>query len=124
MENIQNYGLIWFLYLLLAAGFTLLSFYYSRRLTFWLRIPILALVAAMAFTPASTIPGDTAMSPAAIVMIFEIDQNGMAGFWRAGLGIIVAWLILTIVGFIGRWLTRRKLSIKDNSNQTERDQEA
>ena len=64
------------------------------------------------------------MSPAAIVMIFEIDQNGMAGFWRAGLGIIVAWLILTIVGFIGRWLIRRKLSKKDNSNQTERDLEA
>ena len=64
------------------------------------------------------------MSPAAIVMIFEIDQNGMAGFWRAGVGIIVAWLILTVVGFIGRWLIRRKLSTKDNSNQTERDLEA
>ena len=123
MEEVQNYGLTWFLYLVLAAAFLLLGAYHSRKLTFWLRIPLLALIAAMAFTPASTLQGEAWWSPAAIVMIFEIDQNGFAGFWRAGLGIIVVWILLTITSFIGRWFYRRKISKTEPSTEELTEQE-
>ena len=108
MDGVENYGLTWFIYLVLSGAFLLLSLWHSRNLTFWLRIPILSFIAAMAFTPATTLQGDSWLSPAAIVMVFEIDQNGIAGFWRAGLGIIIVWIVLTIVSFATRWFLRRK----------------
>lgn len=108
MDGVENYGLTWFIYLLLSCVFLVLSFWHSRKLTFWLRIPILCFIAAMAFTPSTTLQNDSWLSPAAIVMVFEIDQDGFAGFWRAGLGIIIVWLVLTIASFIIRWFLRRK----------------
>ena len=62
----------------------------------------------MAFTPSTTIPGESWWSPAAIVMVFEIDQSGFAGFWRSGLSIIVLWLVIMIFSFLGRWLWRKR----------------
>ncbi len=113
MDGVENYGLTWFIYLLLSFIFLLLSFWHSRKLSFWIRIPILSFIAAMAFTPATTLQGDSWWSPAAIVMIFEIDQNGIAGFWRAGLGIIIAWLVITLISFIAHWFFRRKKKSDD-----------
>ena len=117
MEEVPYYGLSWFVYLLLSGLFLLLSFWKSRKLTVWLRIPILSFIAAMAFTPMTTMPGDGWLSPAAIVMVFEIDQSGFSGFLRAGLAIITAWLSLTIISFISWWLLSKgklieKLNVK------------
>lgn len=113
MEEVPYYGLNWFVYLLLSGIFLLLSFWKSRNLVAWLRIPILSFIAAMAFTPMTTMQGEGWWSPAAIVMVFEIEQNGFSGFLRAGLAIIMAWLSITIVSFIGWWvLNKGKLKEK------------
>ena len=118
MDGVENYGLTWGIYLLLSVAFLLLSFWHSRNLTFWLRIPILSFIAAMALTPATTLQGDSWLSPAAIVMVFEIDQNGLAGFWRAGLGIIITWITLTVLSFAVRWfLGRNKKSIVEEPQE-------
>ena len=108
MEEFPYYGLSWFAYLLLSASFLLLSIWKSKNLNQWLRIPLLTLIAAMAFTPATTIQGEAFWSPAAIVMVFEIDQYGLNGFWRAGLGIIMVWLVLMIGTFATRWFIKRR----------------
>ena len=113
MEDIPNYGLTWLAYLALSISFLALSYWTSRSLKFWIRIPILAFIAAMALTPSTTIQGEGWWSPAAIVMVFEIDQNGFAGFWRAGLGILIVWLVVTIISFVTRWFLRRKQLIHD-----------
>ena len=121
MDGVENYGLTWLIYLVLSAAFLLLSFWHSRKLSFWLRIPILSFIAAMAFTPATTLQGDSWLSPAAIVMVFEIDQNGIAGFWRAGLGIIITWVVLMVISFALRWFLGRKKNstIVDPQERTE-----
>jgi hypothetical protein len=108
MEEVPYYGLSWFIYLLLSASFLLMSIWRSRRMKFWLRIPMLCFIAAMAFTPATTMPGQDWWSPAAIVMVFEIDQSGLSGFLRAGLGIIIVWIVLTIGTFLARWILNRR----------------
>ena len=62
----------------------------------------------MAFTPSTTMPGEDWWSPAAIVMVFEIDQSGFGGFMRAGIGIIAVWIFLTLTSFIVRWIIKRR----------------
>ena len=116
MEEVPYYGLTWFVYLLLSACFFVFSFWHSRNMKFWLRIPILSLIAAMAFTPATTIQGEAFWSPAAIVMVFEIDQLGFAGFWRAGLAIIAMWVVFMIGSFLGRWLLNKRTKKATVSN--------
>jgi len=70
MEEFPYYGLSWFLYLVVAAGFLLLSAYKTRVWSFWIRLPLLSFIAAMAVTPGVTMSGETWWSPAAIIMIF------------------------------------------------------
>ena len=81
MEEFPYYGLSWFFYLVVAAGFLLLSAYKTRDWSFWIRLPLLSFIAAMALTPGVTVSGETWWSPAAIIMIFELDQKGLTGIW-------------------------------------------
>ena len=62
----------------------------------------------MAFTPVTYMEGESYLSPAAIVMIFEIEKDGLTGIWRSGLGIIVVWLLLSIGGLAGNWYLKRR----------------
>jgi len=116
VEEVPYYGMSWFFYLLAAAGFMLFSSWKTKSWSAWIRIPMLCFFAAMAFTPTSTMQGEGWWSPAAIVMVFEIDQNGFAGFWRAGLAIIVSWILLIVATLVARWqLLRMKRSVPKNA---------
>lgn len=117
MEEVPYYGLSWFGYLLLSGTFLFLSWRKSQNLSLWIRVPLLTLIVAMAFTPAATIPGQDWWSPAAIVMVFDIDQSGFKGFWRAGLGIIMVWLVLMIGTSVRIWLKRRNILQPDTENK-------
>ena len=108
MEEFPYYGLSWFFYLVVAAGFMLLSAYKTRAWSFWVRLPLLSFIAAMALTPGVTVSGETWWSPAAIIMIFELDQKGLTGIWGSLLSIIAFWIILMISTVIVRWQLQKR----------------
>ena len=117
MEEFPYYTLSWFFYLLFAVIFLLLSTWKSRSWSPWLRIPVLTFIAAMAFTPGITLSGESYWSPAAIIMIFELDQKGFVGIFRGAISIITVWLLLMISTIIIRW----KFSKNKSKNTTESD---
>lgn len=109
MEEFPYYGLSWFFYLVFAAIFLLLSSLKTRGWPVWVRIPLLTFIAAMALTPGLTLSGETWWSPAAIIMIFELDQKGLSGIWRGALSILAFWLLFMLVTFVARWrLSKRR----------------
>jgi len=72
------------------------------------RIPLLTFIAAMALTPGVTVSGETWWSPAAIIMIFELDSKGLSGIWGGLLSIIAFWLIFMVISFTVRWKLNKK----------------
>ncbi len=110
MEEFPYYGLSWFFYLIVATSFILFSAWKTRTWSKWIRIPLLSFIAAMALTPGLTIPDESWWSPAAIIMIFEIDQKGMQGIWPSLTSIITSWIILMVGIILTRWLPMEKRS--------------
>ncbi len=113
MEEFPYYGLSWFFYLLVAVGFLLLSAYKTRNWSFSIRLPLLSFIAAMALTPGVTISGETWWSPAAIIMIFELDQNGLTSIWGSLLSIIAFWIIIMISAVVLRWQLKRRTASRN-----------
>jgi len=103
MDEFPYYELSWFFYLLVAAMFLLFCAWHSRNWSSWARIPILTFIAALALTPGVTISGESWWSPAAIIMIFEIDRNGLAGISRNGISIIAVWLLFMVAALFFKW---------------------
>ena len=108
MEEFPYYGISWFFYLVTTAAFLLFSAWKTRAWSVWLRIPLLTFIAAMALTPGVTLSGESWWSPAAIIMIFQLDQKGLAGIWHSALSIIAVWLLMMTIAFFARWWLSRK----------------
>ncbi|MCP4273236.1 MAG: hypothetical protein GY781_14980 [Gammaproteobacteria bacterium] len=113
MEEFPYYGLSWFFYLIVTASFILFSAWKTRTWSKWTRVPLLSFIAAMALTPGLTVPDESWWSPAAIIMIFEMDQKGLQGIWPSLISIITVWLILMVGTILTRWLPMKKLSFID-----------
>ena len=103
MEEFPYYGLSWFIYLIVAASFLLLVVWKTRNWSVWTRVPLITFIAAMAFTPGTTVSGEPWLSPAAIIMIFGMDQNGLSGIWAPLTSIIMVWLLLMLSTGLIRW---------------------
>ena len=103
MDEFPYYALSWFIYLLFTAVFLLFCTWHSRKWSIWARIPVLTFIAALALTPGITISGESWWSPAAIIMIFELDSKGLSGIWKGLLSIIAFWIVLMISTFIVNW---------------------
>jgi len=110
MEEFPYYGLSWFFYLIVAASFILFCAWKTRTWSKWARIPLLSFIAAMALTPGLTVPEESWLSPAAIIMIFEMDQKGLQGIWPSLISIITVWIIIMVGTISTRWLPMEKLS--------------
>lgn len=108
MEEFPYYGLSWFFYLLAAASFLLFSAWKTRGWSIVFRLPLLTFIAAISFTPGVTLSGESWMSPAAIIMIFELDQKGLIGIWRSLLSIMAVWLLMLIASLGTRWWLIKK----------------
>jgi len=117
MDEFPYYGISWFFYLLAAACFLLLSAWKSQGLSDWIRIPILCFVAAMALTPGITVSGESWWSPAAIIMIFELDQNGLPGMVKSLISIITVWIVLMGGTVIIRKLIKKKRKQKPEASE-------
>ena len=124
MEEFPYYSLSWFFYLLCAAIFLLLCTWKTRNWTAWLRIPGLTFIAAMALTPGVTTSGESYWSPAAIIMIFELDQKGLTGVWRGAISIITVWVLLMISTVVVRWKINKNKhsSVKPENDNNQSDQ--
>lgn len=119
VEEFPYYGLSWFFYLLVAASFLLLCAWKTRHWSMAVRIPLLSFIAAMALTPGTTISGESWWSPAAIIMIFELDQKGLIGIWRSAISIIMVWLLLMAGSFTVRWRLGKKQPTRQLKQQSE-----
>ena len=108
MEEFPYYQLSWFFYLVFAALFLLASGWKTRSWSLWLRVPLLCFIAAMALTPGVTVSGESWWSPAAIIMVFDIDQKNMPGFWRNFISIIAVWILMIIATLTTRWVLKKK----------------
>jgi hypothetical protein len=116
MDEFPYYGLSWFFYLIVAAMFLMFCAWHSRNWSVWIRIPVLTFIAALALTPGVTISGESWWSPAAIIMIFELDQKGLAGISRSVVSIIMVWILFMISTVIFRWrFSSWKLNKKNKS---------
>ena len=102
IEEFPYYGLSWFFYFLTTAAFLLFSLWKTRGWSSTVRIPLLTFIAALALTPGLTLPGEGWYSPAAIIMIFELDKKGLPGIWHSALSIIASWIIMMTITFIAR----------------------
>jgi len=103
MEEFPYYGLSWFAYILMAAIFILFTAWKTKTWNLYARIPLLTFISAMALTPSLTVVGESWWSPAAIIMIFELDQHGSAGLWRGAIPIIIVWLLMMMVAVVYFW---------------------
>jgi len=108
MEEFPYYGLSWFAYLVVAAIFILLSAWKTKSWNLYTRIPVISFISAMALTPSLTVVGDSWWSPAAIIMIFEIDQQGMVGAWRGAIPILISWILLMTLASVYFWKLKPK----------------
>jgi len=118
MEEFPYYTVTWFFYLIATAMFLLLCAWKSRSWSDWVRIPVLTFFAAMALTPGITVSGETWWSPAAIIMIFELDKNGLVGFWKGALSIIACWIVFMLISFIARWQLNKNKKKKTITEST------
>ena len=116
MEEFPYYHLSWFIYLILSMLFLLLSARTTRKWPIWLRIPLLSFIAAMALTPGITISGESWWSPAAIIMIFALDKNGLSGIWGSLLSILAFWLIFMVSASLMSWRINKR---NKNSNKVD-----
>ena len=108
MEEFPYYGLSWFFYLLVAAIFLLVSSWKTRDWSSWSRIPLLTFLAALALTPGVTVSGESWWSPAAIIMILELDQKGLIGSLPILLSILAVWILLITATVLIRWKLLKK----------------
>ena len=124
IDEFPYYGLSWFFYLLTTFAFLLVSMWKTRKWSNTIRIPLLSFFAAMALTPGLTLSGEGWYSPAAIIMIFELDKKGLSGIWHSALSIIGVWIMLMTATFITRWQLAKKAKKPNNkSNKSNEEKE-
>lgn len=111
-------GSIWFLYAGMALVFLVLLYRWMRRWPKWLLVPVWSAFAAGALTPAQ-IGADSAFSaPAAIVAILGAEQNGITGFLRGALPILMSFVAISfILSGVYWWLAQRQHTLKSESRE-------
>jgi len=118
IEEFPYYGLSWFLYLVVTAAFLLFCLYKTRNWPHWIRLSLLSFMAAMALTPGTTISGESWLSPAAIIMILELDKKGLSGIWPHLTSITAVWLLIMLLTSLVRWQFNKRIK-RASSSQPE-----
>ena len=111
MEEFPYYSLTWLLYFAFSASFLWLSYRRLKDSSIWLRLPLMSFIFAFALTPGPTLDDQSWLSPAAIIMIFElVDKREFSAISSSVSAILLVWLLAMIVWSIIRFLTSRKKS--------------
>ena len=99
MLNEHNYAIAWGLYILSALGFYLLMWPLFNRIPYRvLRRFCKAVLAALLFTPAVTVPSERLMAPATLVLAFEAVQGHVEEAIQAGM--LLALALLAVFGMM------------------------
>ena len=110
-------GSIWFLYAGMALVFLLLLYRWIRRWPKWALVPVWSAFAAGALTPAQIGADSVFSAPAAIVAILGAEQNGLAGFLRGALPILISFVAISLIlTGVYWWLAQRQQASSANSN--------
>jgi hypothetical protein len=105
----EHYYLAWAVYVGLGAVFVSLWYYVSRRWSAWINVPLISLMAAMIFTPATSLKTESIyLAPATLVAIFDGEQLGIEAFIQGAIPIGLSWLTLCILFAMLVLFTRKK----------------
>ncbi|PIP80363.1 MAG: hypothetical protein COW84_05620 [Gammaproteobacteria bacterium CG22_combo_CG10-13_8_21_14_all_40_8] len=93
-----SFWIVWTIYT--SVGLIVLAMlrYPMRRANRWLQLLLLIPVATLMFTPLTIQPESEYWAPAALVMIFEIEEQGMTGMVRGLIPLILTYLGLMLIG--------------------------
>ncbi|MEO1932118.1 MAG: hypothetical protein ABGX41_09510 [Pseudohongiella sp.] len=107
MEDIANYGLIWFIYLLASAAFFVVYWQITRFTTaIWSSYVLRALALAIVLTPWYANSGSPALAPALMVLLLDIITIGSEEALRTMvplfLSVITAIIAATVLSLVKR----------------------
>ena len=102
-------GSIWFMYAGMALVFLVLLYRWMRRWPKWVLVPVWSAFAAGALTPAQIGADSVFSAPAAIVAILGAEQNGVAGFLRGAMPILLSFVVIALIlTGVYWWLAQRQ----------------
>jgi hypothetical protein len=94
----EHYHLAWATYVGLGLMFVVLWYYVSRSWSAWINVPLISLMSAMIFTPATSLKTESVyLAPATLVAIFDGEQLGIEAFIQGIIPVGLSWLTLCIV---------------------------
>ena len=115
MDEFPYYSLTWLVYLALSLSFLWLSYRRLKDSSIWLRLPLMSFIFAFALTPGPTLDVQSWLSPAAIIMIFElVDKREFSAISNSLSAILLVWLLAMVVWTIIRVLTSRKKTVAES----------
>ncbi len=113
--------IVWALYIGLGLIFLALLWWPLRHRPRWLQCLLLSVASGIVFTPLPIEPGSPHWAPAALVMIFDLEDKGVDGLWRG------FWpMLMATFGFllISLSLYARPEDQSDDRDQTTMDDDA
>jgi hypothetical protein len=94
----EHYYLAWAVYVGLGIAFVALWYYVSRNWSAWVNVPLISLMCAMIFTPATSIKTESVyLAPATLVAIFDGEQLGTDAFIQGIIPVGLSWLTLCLI---------------------------
>ena len=111
MEDIANYGLIWFIYLVASAAFFVVYWQITRFTTaLWSSYVLRGLALAIVLTPWYANSGSPALAPALMVLLLDIITIGSEEALRSMVPLFLSVIAAIIVATVLSLLKRNKVN--------------
>ena len=110
-----------YLYAAIAVLVFIVSWWIVRRWWPWLRIILLSLVLALAFTPAFVFPDKDFIAPAVVDLVFDAAQHTHDGLLKTTVlkdltPIALVWAVLFVLGGLLHWILPKSRADKERDN--------
>ena len=111
MEDIDNYGLVWFIYLLASAAFFVVYWQITRFTTaIWGSYVLRALALSIVLTPWYANAGSPALAPALMVLLLDIITIGSEEALRSVVPLFLSAIAAIIFGTVLSLLKKNKIN--------------
>lgn len=104
----DGYLYAWLIYLACSVGLLLCFWYITRRFYFWLKQPLRALLVVFLLVPWQADSGVSGLAPAWLTMLFDGLLKQDVAIGRAGLPLLLALLVASILVCISLYFHYRK----------------
>ena len=111
MEDIDNYGWVWFIYLLASAAFFVVYWQITRfRTAIWSSYVLRALALSIVLTPWYANSGSPALATALMVLLLDIITIGSEEALRSMVPLFLSVIAAIIVATVLSLLKRNKVN--------------